>query len=246
LLEVSEIEIPLWKPKWNEKALATHLKRIGPTAFNRGLRNIALSNKDRTFPSFELCVFPDNKISDFRKKSFPVFSGVDLATKKRKGTSIFTLAKNTKNNIYIPIDIRFGKWTGPRLLKEIKAVNRIFKPKSFLVENNSLQDMVIDFLKEDAKTSEDKSKPSIKGFCTGSNKADLETGLPSLEVDFYNERWKIGFADREHKLTCKCGFCKFKDEVLGHPLYPSTDVLMSAWFARENARKSAVGKIRIL
>ena len=246
MFQIAEIEIPLWEPKWSSKALHTHLKRIGLTAFNRGLRNIALSNKDRTFPSLELCLFPDSKINDFLKPTFPLFSGVDLSTKKRPGTCIFTLAKDVKNKLLIPVDIRYGKWTGPRLLKEMESVHRLLKPKSFLVENNALQDMVIDFLKADSKNSDGKSRLSIKSHCTGTNKLDLETGLPSLEVEFSNERWKVAFGDRPHKLNCICGFCKFRDEVIGHPLYPSTDILMAAWFARENARKSAVGKIRLL
>jgi hypothetical protein len=245
-VEIQSINIPLWKSKWNKKALEKHLLRVGPVAFNRGLRNIALIDSDRSFPSFEKCLLPDHCISEFVLDHFPCFSGVDLSQKKRPGSSIFTLAKDVKKKIYIPVDIRFGKWTGPRVLQEIKAVQKLWKPRSFLVENNALQDMVIDFFKEDAKRSGEKNRPSIKGHCTGTNKLDLETGLPSLEVDFYNENWKVCTGDREHKITCRCGFCKFKDEVIGHPLYPTSDVLMSAWFARENARKSAIGKIRIL
>ena len=238
------IEIPLWEPKWNRESLLAHLERVGVVAFNRGLRNVALSNKDRTFPSFEKCLDYNLKIADVYKKEFPIFCGVDLAPKKRKGTCIFTLAKDIKHKKFIPIDIRYGKWTGPKLVEEMEAIQKIYNPRSFLVENNALQDMVIDFIK--AKNKNAGNKMMIKGFCTGSNKLDVNTGLPSLEVDFYNNDWIIPMGDRTHGVGCKCSFCAWKEEVIGHPLHEITDGLMASWFAKQNSKSSLIGRIRIL
>jgi hypothetical protein len=243
--EVIEIEIPLWKPKWNMLALRTHLERVGPAAFNRGLRNIALSSSDRTFPSFEKCIDTNRSWKEVVKDNFQIFSGVDLASsKKRKGNCIFTLAKDPQNHKYIPIDIRSGSWTGPKLLQEIRNVQKLFKPKSFLIENNALQNMVIDLFK--SGVDGDISRPVIKRHFTGMNKLDADVGLPRLEVEFYNGSWIVCFGDKDHKANCKCGFCKFKNEVIGHPLYESTDILMAAWLAWTSARKGLIGRIRML
>jgi len=245
-MNFNQIEIPLWEAKWGKEALEKHLERVGPIAFNRGLRNIALSSKDSTFPSFEKCIKKDLKIQEVLTDNCLLYSGVDLSTKKRPGTCIFTLANDRKRKLYIPVDIRYGKWTGPKLLEQIYLVQEQYKPKSFLVENNALQDMVIDFLKEDVKKGKHSSSPFIKGHFTGSNKLDLDNGVDSLEVDFYNDRWIIALGDKEHKLSCKCGFCKWQDEMNGHPFYETTDSVMACWLAKENARKSMSGRIRIL
>jgi hypothetical protein len=245
-MKINTIEIPLWDDKWGKDALEKHLERVGITAFNRGLRNIALSNKDRTFPSFEKCLHYDAKLAEYITKDMVIYSGVDLSTKKRPGTCIFTLGLDRKKKIYYPIDIRYGKWTGPKLLEQIYIVQDMLHPKSFLVENNALQDMVIDLLKEDIKKKNIISTPFIKGYYTGTGKLDLDTGLSSLELDFSNDKWFICMGDKEHSISCKCGLCKWKDEVMGHPFYETTDILMASWIARENARKSIVGKIRIL
>ena len=191
-MQINVIEIPLWRPKWDEEALIKHLERVGNIAFNRGLRNIALSSKDSTFPSFDKCIQIKTKFEDVINSDCIYYSGVDLSTKKRPGTCIFTLALDRKNKIYIPVDIRYGKWTGPKLLEQIYLVQEAYSPKSFLVENNALQDMVIDFLKDDAKKKNHLSTPFIKGFFTGSNKLDLDNGVNALEVDFYNERHSDG------------------------------------------------------
>lgn len=180
------------------------------------------------------------------KGKYKVFAGVDLSTKKRAGTCIFTLAKTTKEGKYIPLDIRVGKWTGPKLLENILSVQKLFSCHSFLVENNALQDMVIDLLKEYVKERKIDKRPFIKGRFTGSNKLDIDHGLGSMEVDFYNERWQIPESDINHKMNCRCGFCRWKNEVIGYPFFSTDDVLMASWFARENARKSSIGRIRLL
>ena len=131
-------------------------------------------------------------------------------------------------------------------MENIFAVQKLYSPRSFLVENNALQDMVIDFLKEYSKNHTDTQKPFIKGHYTGTNKNE-EFGLGSLEIDFYHEDWIIPWADRkDHKLSCKCGFCKWKEEVVGHPLCETTDILMASWLAKENSRRSSVGQIRLI
>lgn len=219
-----EYKIPLWSI-WNKEKLLDRLSTIGQRAFNRGFRQEALSDEDKTFPHSEQ-IFHAHLSKDFIMPSWPKVVGVDPFGQQ---VVIFVLALVEGRLQRVPVEVRRGKWDPARTINEILEVNRIHRPFVFVVENNAAQDAIVQWAREKGGAN-----LNIVPFTTGMQKANPDFGLPSLDVEFENGSWIVPMAG--HELGCRCGLCVWRQELSDHPVGEVADTVMASWFAREGAR----------
>ena len=217
--------IPLWEQKWSREALATKRRAVGERAFNRGFRQMALSDEERTFRSFDKCLIKRAKPLDLAGPDAPRFMGVDPFGQH---VVIFVLALKKDPPRRVPVAIYRGQWGPAETVRHILEAYRQHLPQVVKVENVAAQEAIVQWCKEKGEVV------PIEGFMTGKQKSDPEIGLPSLEVEFENGSWEIGY--EEHEYGCPCAWCVWIAEMHGHPLYPTQDCVMACWFAREAAR----------
>ncbi|MBI3320005.1 MAG: hypothetical protein HYZ89_05410 [Candidatus Omnitrophica bacterium] len=218
--------IPLWETKWPQEALTSKRRAIGERAFNRGFRQMALSDEERTFRSFDRCLIQGAKPSELAGPDAPRFMGVDPFGQH---VVIFVLAlKKEPIPKRVPVAIYRGSWGPAETVRHILEAYRQHLPQGVKVENVAAQEAIVQWCKEKGEVI------PIEGFMTGKQKADPEIGLPSLEVEFENGSWEIGY--EEHEYGCPCAWCVWIAEMRGHPLHPTQDAVMACWFAREASR----------
>ncbi|MFH1574632.1 MAG: hypothetical protein ABIG68_11655 [Acidobacteriota bacterium] len=142
-----------------------------------------------------------------------------------------TIAENPANHRRLVVDVRAKALKSPEVWRELEDIHRLYRPNIMMVENNALQGAVLEWGLELNATL------PVKGWLTGHNKSDPFLGLPGLEVEFSNEGWMI--PRPAHTFDCACAWCRLWEELTGHPLAATTDLVMALWFAREAARASA-------
>lgn len=223
---------------WTPEQLKDKLKEFGPTAFERGMRQRPMSDEDLVFPSFNRCLKSGFLFKDKILDHWKTYVGVDLSSEKRAGNSIFTL-KIDHEGVRYPVDIRVGAWKSPDVARQLNEVDRKYKPLVIVVENNAYQQSIIDWCKESKEEYPFWQK--LHPFTTGRQKADEVIGLPSLEVELFNDAWFFCVDEvKDHDVVCKCGFCKWISDmqtVTQMDLKKMTpDTNMSMWFAREGVR----------
>lgn len=218
--------IPLWS-YWNKERLLKRLSIIGIRAFNRGFRQNALSDEDRTFPSHER-IFRHDLGVDSVNQYWPRVIGIDPFGKQ---VVIYTIALNPQNHMRMTIEIKRGKWQPQKTISEIISAFHRHRPALMVVENNAAQDAIIQWAHAEGGLD-----LPIVPFATGSNKANIEFGLPSVEVEFANGAWMIPCRgvdfvhDHDHPIVVHYS------ELQNHPIASSWDTVMAMWFAREGAR----------
>jgi len=218
-----KFRIPVWS-KWNKKELKQRFNLIGKRAFNRGFRQQALSDEDRTFPSSEKIFRPEIG-QDVIQRVWPRCIGIDPFGKQ---VVIFTLALSPLGQKFL-VDIRRGKWGPTRTITEIINAYRDHHPHIIVCENNAAQEAIVQW------AAEKSFDLNIVPFCTGKQKADPMLGLPSLEVEFANKSWIVPYKgidifDNLHPINV------WRKEMMEHPLGEAEDTVMASWFAREGAR----------
>lgn len=218
--------LTLWEPKWSQEVLVSKRSAIGERAYNRGFRQMALSDEEKTFRSFDRCLIKGTKPSELAGPDAPRFMGVDPFGQH---VVIFVLAlKKGSRPKRVPVAIYRGSWGPAETVRHIVEAYRQHLPQVVKVENVAAQEAIVQWCQEKGDVI------PIEGFMTGKQKSDPEIGLPSLEVEFENGSWEIGC--EEHEYGCPCAWCVWISEMRGHPLHPTQDCVMACWFAREAAR----------
>lgn len=220
-------KIPLWEGYWDKKALISRLNVIGKRAFNRGFRQEALTDEDKTFPSSEKIFKEGIRISDVVQPNWPRVMGIDPFGQQ---VVLFTLAYNPHNFKRYPIDIVRRKFDPKATVIEMIVQFDKHRHQIIVCENNAAQDAIRQWAMEKGRAD----MPIIP-FCTGKQKADPALGLPSMEVEFANDAWIVAMGKR-HDADCLCGFCAWRSELYNHPLAKASDTVMASWFAREGVR----------
>lgn len=221
-----DYNIPLWD-YWNENKLKSQFKLLRERAFNRGYRQRALSDEDRTFPSSE-SIFNDQLLAnDMVNPNWVKCLGMDPFGKK---SVIFVIALNPYTRARIPVCIKLGHWKPKEAILHLRDTYLEHMPQICVVENNAAQDAIVQWAKEIGGLD-----IPILPFCTGKQKADPEMGLPSLEVEFANGAWIVPMkgidpTDSENPYNI------WRRELRSHPVGEAEDTVMACWFAREGAR----------
>lgn len=261
----TKLKMPGWPEKFDEETLRDILTRLRARAFERGFRQKPQADSDLIFPHFQQgVIFEYNvnwkKISDPDAKEYydksnpyyvdpnwPRYTGCDLSTRKRRGTVIFTLAIAPDGTRHV-LDIRLGKWgAGREFVNQLQAVddNLLLRPRVIFVENNALQSELIHWIRD----IEAPCWTKVEGFHTGSNKLDAEIGLPGIDIQYSERRWKVGVPhpqnrpsepDPKDPTLCMCGLCTLIDSTLvftRDDVGETPDVIMAQFIAKEASRQ---------
>lgn len=228
-----EYTIPLWEDTWDKADLLDRLKVIGNTAFNRGFRQRAISDEDRTLPSYLKIFKYGLSPLDVVRRDWPRVGGMDPFG---KFVVIFTLAVDPGTGKRYPLEIRRGKWGPTESVNQLIDAYNTHRHQIIVVENNAAQDAIVQWALEKGHAS-----MPLLPFATGKQKVDPMLGLPGMEVEFANNSWIVAMGNAEHEPDCKCGFCVWKSEMGSHPVGEASDTVMASWFAREAARAITLG-----
>lgn len=240
------LTIPLWEDKWPQVELQKKLRSIGTKRFNMAYRNMPTDLSDLTFPHFLNCVIYGRKPEDRIPKNAEFYGGVDISSSRRPGTIIFSYAYDRQRDkrIVWKDSVKIGAWKGPDLKKRLIAEYERFNHKLINVENNSVQQAIFEFLKEN-KAGESRKRMPLKAFqTTYKTKGDSTLGLETLDVEFENNKWEFLAGEKEHSAACTCTMCKIINQFSEHPNYTDDDIPMAAWFA-DRALRTRRGTPRI-
>ncbi len=234
-LSIDEKFTPLWPEKWPKERLIQKLGQINRRAFDRNFRNIALTEEELMFNKNALYLCKDVTASPYDKKydKMDKYAGVDLGISEKAGTAytvIFVIGVD-EGGVKHVLSIRRKRMSSPATARAIKDTNEAWHPKIFMVENNAYQDALIQWMEEIGYAG-----LPIMPFTTGKNKADPNTGLPSLAVEFERLGWNIPMSGSDHEEGCQCTICIWLSEMCSYPIGKYTDTVMGCWFAREAAR----------
>lgn len=239
--------IPTAEGSWGKEEYINEYKVRGPFRFNRSYRNRPVDDATRLFKSWMLYGNEKQRGAirygippwDQRFSEYPKYCGVDLGIGKErhnKPSVVVTIAVSNgfhgiPRGTRIVLDIRRGKWTSPDTARQLVAVYDEYRPEIIKVENNYYQQALIDWLKD----LEGISLP-IEAHFTGSQKMDLDQGIPLLASEFERGMWIIPL-QTEHSDECSCNVCLLVRELLDwYPGASSTDLVMSAWMAQRAAK----------
>jgi hypothetical protein len=264
--------LPLWEAKLPKPVLVARYHAIGAPAFDRGYRQRPQSSSDLVFGYFEegkvyfwdedwakisserlrqfdedgrALEHPNRHVPGYVDPSWPRFTGVDLSSKTRRGTVIFTLAL-APDGVHHPLDVRVGAWTAPEKAAEIEQVAQTFRPASIFIENNALQGMLVEWLEVGNLTC----SKLVHGFNTGGTKMHPELGLPGINVQMSKGLWRVGIPHPEGEVRlrvpnyheCACGWCLYVRDTRTLTIEDvaakkTPDTVMAMWLAKEAARQ---------
>ncbi len=197
----ARMPLPVGKPGYSPEQIAS-LARNDPVTFAKSMRLIALSDKDRMFPSWnsrtptpartvaETLGLPPSHpggpgliLPPEIRRQMRVALGIDLSASTRAGVAITAMAM-VENRLLMPLAHVRGPWNVEQLINEIDTMTQVrgFKPDAIVVENNSTQEQIIGALRLLAKREGIWWGGLLVPFHTGRNKVDPSVGLPSINV----------------------------------------------------------------
>jgi hypothetical protein len=156
-----------------------------------------------------------------------VVIGVDLAISKRKesaDTVIFPFAVDEKGHRYPLLDhVRMGKLGSVETASAIMDLNKILKPAMILVENNSYQESLVEWLQHAGGPT-----LPVTGAHTGRNKMDETLGLPGFSAELERGLWRWYLGDDHHQDPAG-RTQKILNQFREHPVGEKTDAVMALW-----------------
>lgn len=163
----------------------------------------------------------------------PTFTGVDLSVASGKGgdlACIFTITILPDGSRLL-LDVRSGRWTGPRILDELIDVYRRYG-SIIMVESNAAQDYLAQFAGE-------LTALPLKKHYTGVNKRDWQWGIESLGTEFQQGKWIIPCD--QNMVPAEEVAAWIREATSYIPTEHTGDRLMASWIAREAARSAGYG-----
>lgn len=235
-------EVPLWPERWNRAAI-DQLKRDYRNAMHEYNQLYGMKCRDDATSKvkqawIDKCKEKARKlnihtyVSKWNPADGPTFTGVDLATGKKKSngfTSIFTFAVTPdKHRRILKIDSgRYGEGS-----KIIDLISEHFENYHSIirVETNAAQL----FLKQWAR--ERNLHLPLRGAVTGRNKLSKAHGVESIFIEVENAAWLI---PNSMQGDCPEAVERWINSMLYYDANQHTgDELMASWLAREQARES--------
>ena len=239
--DVKTCTIGLWEDKWSEKELRAARNDIGQREFDRGFRQMPISEEDLIFPPeiIEQCKDRNAILVDYIQKgsmydSLIRFCGVDLAVADAESAGSFFVAT------VIGVDRNMHRWLlwierhrGLSFKKQFDIICDLqvrFGMVLTKVESNAYQRALERHISESNKAGFSIQVP-VEGYTTTAlSKKDLEFGVPSLGIEFEQGRWHLPIGDARSKRMLAPVF----EELAVFPL-PGyrDDTVMSLFFSRE-------------
>jgi hypothetical protein len=156
-------------------------------------------------------------------------AGVDLAGgSKGAGYTAFTLLGVDLNTgtRYLIDQYAEKSMKAPRIKDLILEWSERYPIFEWRVETNAVQSQVIQYNEEIIRPLALKGI-RVQGHNTGKNKWDEQFGVETLSPLLANGLWKIPWASTQTRKEMQI----FEEELLGFPMAPKSDRVMSAWFA---------------
>ncbi len=239
-------------PMWHQDALRKK-REEHPRIYSRGFEHRSISEAELVFPSWrtvrDRCkglkvadILGQSRAEWFRR--YGRFGGVDLSGEERPGNAIVTLAgtdlsegEKARHKI-VPLEAVFTSDSQPALVDRLTGLFRWWDWELLLVETNGLQGQLIQW----ADVSNAPWSARVDGFQTTSNKRNLITGLPGIEVELARGLWEIPYGEWEdHTSACECGWCRLDREMSTYPATATTDGVMALFFAWHAFRRGQQG-----
>lgn len=233
-------KLPLWSAQWPKAALIQKFRMIHKRAFDQGFRMKSYVDGDFMFPHFKVALEKGKGFSIplTMPPGHAVSMGIDLASHRRRGNGIVVCATSPGGEKY-PLDVRIVRASSPQLAQAVREMAFQWRPSVIIIENNAYQTSFIEWMQ--AAGEDFPFWDCIVPFFTGSNKADPEFGLQTLDIEFKNGSWawprELQPETNEHPPTCECGPCLLCAQISLHPQGDQIDALMAFWFAREGLRR---------
>jgi hypothetical protein len=231
---------PLWPEKYTPEVIDGLRHKHLPHEFNRlylGLcHDEATAMCKREY--IERCLTNGRNLGHYAMRSKYegsnlTFTGLDLAVspgEEHDDTAFFTF-EILPDGMRVILDIDVGQWDGPTIMRKLIEKVKVYR-SIIRVESNAAQM----YIKQFALHS-DVSLP-VKAHMTGRAKAHPEHGVPGIFLEMANGAWAIP-NDRYGKVHPHVQ--RFIDGCLYYtPSKHTDDVLMAAYFAREQAREWGV------
>ena len=239
--------LPLWAEKWSEAELRARYSKMGPREFDRGFRQIAISEEDLLWPADAIEKAKEHNVVlplalEGQWKAMRRFAGVDLAVADESQELAYSVL------LAIGVDEHGHRWVmgierhrGLSLNAQCLHIvdwHERFAFDAVMVESNAAQKWVVQILTSPADQGGvvrgPKTPVPVKPFHTGAiQKSDLEIGVPSLAAEWEQGIWHIPWGDARSQRLLQ----PMVDEMT---VYPSpghhTDTVMAAYFAREGFR----------
>jgi phage terminase large subunit-like protein len=236
-MAVLQKQIPLWQ-RWSADALKSKRDIVGSRDFDRGWRQIALSEDELTFrpEHVDRCVSKSNilhfPIAGASKKDFCPpghysFMGVDLAiASKSAGGDFFVIVgiivdAKTGHRTVVSIYRQRGL-TFDQQLKVVEMYADFLDPTFVYVENNAYQQAFVQELQR-------RTALPVEPFTTTAvKKSDLDYGLPRMALEIEQQKWTFPMGNAVSiDLTSI-----LLSELKTFPISRHDDCLMALWFAR--------------
>lgn len=228
---------------WEEQFSEEHLdneKRYKPDTYKRQRRSRTVLDEEKEFEHENIKI--NNKLET---DTWLKYIGIDLATKKRKGTCILTISISPDSQTKCVEDVQFGKWSAPDRADKIKEAFEMFNPVKTMVEDNAMQEDDIDWM-----NAAGYKHLRLEGTTTtGRNKYAY---IDSLVVEVRNRMWVFKAPShvldennnlRQNLKHNHCDWCRFITEVLDYPDSVTDDGLM-AWSISNRGVKNTRLNIR--
>jgi len=231
----------IWPEKWDIEALDRRLKDMNNNlrAFDQQYMLKVVTEGEQVFKieSIEACKRRDIWIGEELNKNWPRYIGVDIAGSEGKGnyTVVFVIAVDDKGRRWV-VDITRQRIRVADIAKLVYDKYIQHLPEVVMVENNSLQQVVIDQL------TEINCSVPVQGHYTGAKKHNLSMGVPSLATQIDNGSWVIPFAGDHDDMLHECPICAWIDEMVAYPVGEFSDTVMAMWFADIAARGGKFSK----
>ena len=136
-----------------------------------------------------------NNIDSATRKYVKVVVGCDFAISSKVGAdfSVFTILGIDEFGIYhILNSIRLHGASYQQQISALKKINRDFRPDVFYAEDNGMQQIFVDMMRE-------ANLPVVGKTTNATNKKSLYQGIPSLAVLFETGRIKFPYGDTRSK-----------------------------------------------
>lgn len=228
---------PLWRPRFTPEffeEMERSPRAAVQTSYNRGYRLRAVNDSDLLFPNFEHCRQRGLVLGELIRNVWPIFTGVDLSGKKRKGNAIVSVAVDPYSKVRYVVDVRAGAWKASETAEQIGIVYDLLRPKIIMVEDNGYQDALINIIQMAKMSFWPIVEPTTT---TGYTKHSTEIGLSTMDVQFKNRAWVIPWSEYEGATPDDPGvrgmWATFDSQFRHYPFSSQSDYIMATWFAHQ-------------
>lgn len=204
-----------WPERWPAERIQEKLEELGPIEGPRQLFNVPLSDSTGLLPveaareCQRLCDDPPEHWGGYHTDQDYRFlvAGVDLGgTDKASGspTSIAVVGQGVRTNAKHLVHQRTGNWLGLELLRQMVEVQRLHRPREWVVETNAVQLHLASMLRDPVLTTAAGATPeearAIRVFgqyTTAQAKQEEKWGIRSMGADLDAKRWRFPKNQRE-------------------------------------------------